>query len=127
MMKTVVACWHHADEKRLYENLQRGRIDLYGRCEVTCKGTNRLDHWWNKMRLKKGDRIRIVVKGHVRVFATINSEPYDLPVNKITDEWGSAVDLIDIDKKAYPYSIASCTHLQGSHRFDGPRTSLLAH
>lgn len=127
MMKTVVACWHHADEKRLHENLQRGRIDLYGRREVTSKGTNRLDHWWNKMRLKKGDRIRIVVKGHVRVFATINSEPYDLPVNKVPDEWGSAVDLIDIDEKDYPFPIASCAHLQGSHRFDGPRTSLLAH
>jgi hypothetical protein len=127
MTKTVVACWHHADEGRLLNNLQRGRIDLYGRREVTDKGTNRLHHWWNKMRLKRGDRIRIVTEGRVRAFATIDSEPYDPPVNQVSGEWGSAVDLVDIDVQAAPFPIASCAHLPGSHRFDGPRTSLLAH
>ena len=45
MTKTVVACWHHADEDRLLNNLQRGRIDLYGRREVTDKGTNARQLW----------------------------------------------------------------------------------
>jgi hypothetical protein len=127
MTKTVVACWHHADESRLLSNLQRGRIDLYGRREVTDKGTNRLHHWWNKMRLKRGDRIRIVMGGRVCAFATIDSEPCDLPVNQVYGEWGSAVDLVDIGMQTAPFPIASCAHLQGSHRFDGPMTSLLAH
>lgn len=127
MTKTVVACWHHADEDRLLNNLQRGRIDLYGRREVTDKGTNRLRHWWNKMRLKRGDRIRIVTGGRIRAFAIINSEPYDLLMNQVHGEWGSAVDLVDIDVQAVPFPIASCAHLQGSHRFDGPKTSLIAH
>ena len=120
-----IACWHHADEQRLHNHLLRGRIDLYGRNEVTKAGTFRLDHWWNKMRLRKKDRIRVVVKGSVRVFATINSGPYDLSINEVSGEWGSAVDLIDIEEQVAPFQAASCAHLQGSHRFDGPKTSLL--
>lgn len=128
MMKKVVACWHHGDEKRLFDNLQQGRIDLYGENEYTLKGTNRLNYWWNiRMRLKKGDRIRIVVKGYVRAFATINGEPYALPANEVHNEWGSAVALSDIEILDPPFPEASCTHLRGSHRFDGPKTSLLDH
>jgi len=92
---------------------------------MTAKGTNSLNYWWNKMRLKKGDRIRIVIGGRIRAFATINSEPYDLPINEVCGEWGSAVDLVDIDERVAPFQTASCAHLQGSHRFDGPKTSLL--
>jgi hypothetical protein len=120
-----IACWHHADENRLSKHLRCGRIDLYGRNEVTAKGTNRLNHWWGKMRLKKGDRIRIVVAGHVYAFATIASGPYDLPINEVCGEWGSAVSLENIDELVAPLQTASCAHLQGSHRFDGPKTSLL--
>ncbi|MDY6918368.1 MAG: hypothetical protein SVP26_10595 [Chloroflexota bacterium] len=126
MTQELVACWHHADEKRLRKNLECGRIDLYGRHDRTENRTKRLDHWWNKMRLKKGDRIRIVVAGHIRAFARIAGEPYDLPANEVCGKWGSAVDLIHIDVQAAPFPIASCAHLQGSHRFDGPKTSLLA-
>lgn len=126
-MTTVVACWHHGDIDRLRKNLRRGRIDLYGRSETTVKGTNRLDHWWNKMRLKRSDRIRIVMRGRIIAFATIGSEPYDLPTHQVCGQWGCAVDLTDIDEQVTPFLFASCVHLQGSHRFDGPKTSLLAH
>jgi len=122
-----IACWHHADEGRLRYHLRCGRIDLYERNKVTAKGTNRLDHWWNKMRLKKKDRIRIVVGGKIRAFATIDGKPYDLPISEVHNEWGSAVDLVNINELVGPYPAASCTHLQGSHRFDGPKTSLLVH
>jgi hypothetical protein len=124
-MEKPVACWHHGDEERLLKHLRCGRIDLYGRNEVTTKGNNRLSHWWGKMRLENGDRIRIVVGGHVHAFATITSEPYDLPISEVCGVWGSAVDLKDIHVKGPPFQTASCKHLPGSHRFDGPKTSLL--
>ena len=79
------------------------------------------------MRLKKGDRIRIVVAQQVHAFATINSKPYKLPANEVYGIWGSAVDLVNIDEQVAPFQTASCAHLQGSHRFSGPKTSLLAH
>ncbi len=127
-MKPIIACWHHADIDRLRKHLRRDRIDLYGPNEVAARGTKRLNHWWEKMRLKKGDRIRIVVEGHVYAFATINGEPYDLPINEVSGIWGSAVALRDIKEQVAPFQTASCKgHCQGSHRFDGPKTSKLAH
>lgn len=126
-MKPVIACWHHADEERLHKHLRRGRIDLHGPNEVTAIGTNRLNHWWNKMRLKRKDRIRIVVAGHILAFATIAGTPYDLPPDEVCGVWGSAVNLEDIEVQDPPFQTASCAHhLPGSHRFDGPKTSLLA-
>ena len=120
-----VACWHHGDEDRLLRHLKHNRIDLYGRNKVTAKGSNRLKHWWNKMRLKRGDRIRIVVGGYIRAYATIDGVPEDLPAGEAYKEWGTAVALINITILEPPYPVASCRHLQGSHRFDGPKTSLL--
>jgi len=77
------------------------------------------------MKLKEGDRIRIVVKRQVRAYATIDSQPYNLPKDEVYKEWGSAVNLVDIVELDEPFPIASCAHLRGSHRFDGPKTSLL--
>lgn len=95
---------------------------------MTANGINRLNHWLGKMHLKKEDKIRIVVRGHIRAFATIKKgEPYALPISEICGEWGSAIDLVDIDILIPPYPSASCAHLQGSHRFDGTKTSLLDH
>ena len=79
------------------------------------------------MRLEKGDRIHIVVGGHIRAFATIENGPYDLPINEVSGVWGSAVGLRNINEQHPPFRIASCAHLQGSHRFDGRKTSLLDH
>ena len=120
-----VACWHHGDEVRLTRHLKHNRIDLYGRSEVTDKGTNRLGHWWSKMRLKRGDRVRIVVNGYIHAYATIDGLPEDLPLGETYREWGTAVALRDIMILEPPYPSASCAHLQGSHRFDGSKTSLL--
>ncbi len=123
-----IACWHHGDLERLLDNnLSRSRIDLYGQNEKTKKGTPRLNHWWGKMRLKPGNRVRIVVAGRIIAYAIINSEPKDLPPNEVEGIWGTYVELDQIDRLPCPYPIASCQYLQGSHRFDGPKTSLLDH
>jgi hypothetical protein len=122
----IVACWHHANPNRLLKHLKQGRIDLYGRNERTQKGTLRLNRWWARMRLKLGDRVRIVVAGKIIAYATIASEPKDLPPNDVEGVWGTYVELKDIEILPKPYPSASCK-LQGSHRFDGPKTSNLAH
>lgn len=122
----IIACWHHASLNRLFKHLEQGRIDLHGRNEKTQKGTPRLDHWWAKMRLKPGDRVRIVVAGETIAYATIKSEPKDLPSSEVEGVWGTYVELGDIERLPEPYPTASCKHLQGSHRFDGPKTSKLA-
>jgi len=121
-----IACWHHGDLLRLHDNLAKDRIDLYGRNERTPRGTPRLDRWWARMRLKPGDRIQIVAKGRIIAYATVNSEPIDLPPNEVKGVWGTYVQLSQIDPSSRPYPIASCKgHCQGSHRFDGPKTSKL--
>lgn len=124
-MDKIVACWHHRDEERLLKHLKLGRIDLYGKNERTEKGTNRLEYWWRKMRLHIGDRIRIVVDKNIIAEATINSGPYDLMLEENYGMWGSAVNLTDIEILSKPYPTASCAGYQGSHRFDGPKTSKL--
>jgi hypothetical protein len=75
----IIACWHHASLNRLFKHLKQGRIDLYGRNERTQKGMLRLNHWWMKMRLKPGDRVRIVVAGEIIAYAIIGSKPKVLP------------------------------------------------
>ncbi len=64
----VVACWHHADEERLHLHLRHRRIDLYSRAARTTTGKSTLDWWCDKMGLQMGERIRIVVHGHVVAF-----------------------------------------------------------
>jgi len=124
-----IACWHHGNLERLLDHLSKSRIDLYGRNAKTEKrGKPRVDNWWSVMGLKMGDRIRIVVKGKIIAHATIYSEPKDLPPNEVNGIWGTYVELHQIDLLPRPYPIASCKgHCQGSHRFDGPKTSLLDH
>jgi hypothetical protein len=122
----IIACWHHADRNRLFEHLAQERIDLYGRNERTQKGTLRLNHWWARMRLKVGDRVRIVVAREIIACAMINSGPKDLPANQVKGVWGTYVELNHIKILPKPY-LASCEHLRMSHRFDGPKTSKLAH
>jgi len=122
-----IACWHHSNLKRLLSNLDKNRIDLYGRNEKTEKGWPRLNRWWHTMRLKQGDRIRIVVAGRIIAYATIESEPKDLPPIEVGGIWGTYVELVQIDLLHDPYPPASCQHLPGSHRFDGPKTRLLDH
>ncbi len=112
-----VVCWHHGDICRLRRHLDRGRIDLYGPNEITEKGTNRLYYWWNiRMKLKIGDRVRIVINRKIVAEANISGEPYTLPASEATGIWGSAVPLRDIqwlDEQAH----ADCAgHYQGSHR-----------
>ncbi len=120
----TIACWHHGDEKRLLENhLPLSRIDLYGKGEVTEGGKSRLELWWyHRMHLKVGDRIQIVVKGMVVATATIASLPVDFPLGLCP--WQSVVYLKDI-MPISPLVVAKCAYLQGSHRFDGPKTALL--
>ena len=118
-----VACWHHRGEDRLKRHLRYDRIDLYGSREVTEKGINRLDYWWNhRMRLKQGDRIQIVVKGKIVTTATIARAPEEFAEGR--RPWQSVVPLKDIEPLDPPKP-ASCAHLQGSHRFDGPKTASL--
>lgn len=122
-----IACWHHGDLDRLLEHLRKSRIDLYGRNEKTEKGTPRLNHWWGRMRLKPQNEIRIVVKGRIIAYATIESEPRDLPPAEVIQEWGTYVELGNIRVLPKPYPSASCKGYQMSHRFDGPKTRLLDH
>jgi len=122
-----IACWHHGDLDRLLEHLRKSRIDLYGRNEKTEKGTPRLNHWWGEMRLKPQDEIRIVVGGKIIAYAIINSEPKDLRPDEVEGIWGTYVELDQINLLPEPYPSASCKGYQGSHRFDGRKTSLLDH
>jgi hypothetical protein len=125
-----IACWHHGDLDRLLDHLRKSRIDLYGRNEKTeIRRKPRADNWWNsRMRLKLGDRIRIVVGGKIIAYATIKNTPKDLPPNEVEGIWGTFVELKQIKRLTEPYPIASCKgHCQGSHRFDGPKTRLLEH
>ena len=112
---TPVACWHHGDIDRLSRHLSSGRIDLYGPSEYTARGTHRLTWWWNRMNLKPGDRIRIVVKGHIVAEATIAGEPYALPPHEATGIWGSAIRLRDIDWLSERPHANCAGHYQGSH------------
>lgn len=119
----LVACWHHGDEDRLKWHLRYNRIDLYGSGEATKKGINRLDYWWNhRMRLKRDDRIQIVVKGEIVATATIAGSPEEFAEGR--RPWQSVVPLKDIELFDPPKP-ARCAHLQGSHRFDGPKTASL--
>ena len=118
-----VACWHHGDVERLMLHLGYNRIDLYGPREITKKGTNRLDYWWNhRMRLERGDRIQIVVKGKTVATATIAGQPEEFAEGQ--HPWQSVVPLSDI-QHFDPPKAARCARFQGSHRFDGPKTALL--
>jgi hypothetical protein len=119
----LVACWHHGDMDRLKWHLRYNRIDLYGPREFTKKGINRLDYWWNhRMRLKRDDRIQIGVKGEIVATATIAGPPEEFAEGQ--DPWQSIVPLKDIELFDPPKP-ARCVHLQGSHRFDGPKTASL--
>ena len=120
--RRIVACWHHGDIKRLSDHLRFDRIDLYGQEEVTKRGRQRRDRWWNRlMRLQVDDRIQIVVKGQIIATATIAKVPEDFPQG--IRPWRSVVYLKDI-YRLNPLP-ARCHRLQSSHRFDGPKTSLL--
>jgi len=119
----IVACWHHGDVERLNDHLRFNRIDLYGKEELTKLGTKRLDRWWNcLMRLRVDDRVQIVVNGQIIATATIAKLPEDFPQG--IRPWRSVVYLKDIDPFKPPIP-ARCHRLQSSHRFDGPKTSLL--
>ncbi len=118
----AVACWHHGSLERLFYHLAHNRIDLWGPEESTHTGQNRLQRWWRRMRLKKGDKIRVVVKGKIVATAIINSEPWTLPPDESKPPWGSAVDL---DSIVYynPPEPADCPGSgYGSHRLDGRRS-----
>lgn len=115
--KMTVACWHHGDEDRLLKHLRLRRIDLYGPNEITEKGNNRLRWWWDgRMKLRVGDRVRIIVNGYIVAEATINGEPYTLASHEAMGIWGSAVPLRAVHW-LNPRPRAGCAgHYQGSHR-----------
>lgn len=118
-------CWHHARLGRLMKHLKQNRIDLYGPNEKTEKGTNRQTWWLKRMKLKCGERIRIVVKGQIVAEATIDGYegervlPYPLPIEDQEGVWKSFVKLREIEL-FNPPKPASCYKIcQGSHRLNG--------
>ncbi len=123
-MKPTV-CWHHAKLARLNEHLRQNRIDLYGPNEKTKKGTNRQTFWLNRMKLKGGERIQIVVKGKIVAEATIDEKegdrvlPFPLPIEDKVDCWKSYVKLRSIEIFDTPKPAPCHGICQGSHRMDG--------
>ena len=117
-----VACWHHLGGNRLDYHLSQKRIDLYGPNEFTPTGQNRLRRFWKRMRLRKGEKVRIVVKGKIVATAFIDSEkPYILLPDESEPPWTSAVNLHRIEL-VNPPEPADCFRVcQGSHRLDGRR------
>lgn len=113
-----VACWHHGNLERLRYHLAHNRIDLWGPEELSRTGQNRLRRWWSRMRLRTGDKIRIVVEGKIVCTAVIKSEPWTLPPSENNPPWGSAVDL-DYVRWCHPPQDADCPGTGfGSHRLD---------
>ena len=124
-----VACWHHGDKDRLFKNLKRGFIDLYGKDEVTDKGTNRQDHFLRRMKLKSGDRIRIRVGSDIVACATIvdgtTSELPEYLRREMGCPWGAKIEVKDVSCKEPPQPASCYPNFQGSHRFDTERAFYL--
>lgn len=115
-----VACWHHKGGKRLYDHLNKNRIDLWGPGEFTPKKNfKRLDVFLKRMHLKEHEKIRIVMHGKIVATAVIViGKPYTLPCGEGKRPWTSAMDLHSIELVKLPKP-ASCFHIyRRSHRLD---------
>ncbi len=106
-----VVCWHHGDLQRLRWCLARNYCDLYG----SVKGSR----WWRKLGLNVGDVIRFSVKGRVVATGGIQSDPYDLAVERgiqpVDKNWPGAVDIEDVVWRKDSGSCDSSLRL-GSHK-----------
>ncbi len=124
-----VACWHHGDKERLYEDLRRGFIDLYGKDEFTDKRTNRQNYFLRYMRLESGDRIRIRVGSDIVACVTIvDGTTFELDENLKRERdrpWGAGMKVKDVSHKEPPQPASCFPNFQRSHRFDTKKASQL--
>ena len=108
---SAVFCWHHGDYQRLRVCLEKGYCDLY-------PIGSRCSNWWNKLKVKVGDKVRFSVKGKIVAVGIIQSEPYDLAekrkIQPVDTEWSGAVNIENV--RFLDGGTCSSTPRVGSHR-----------